>query len=756
MKKHKITILLILGIFIFIGCANKNQSRKIENLKAFTKLYGYVRWFHPSDEAQTIDWDKFACYGSQIVENAPNSTALKDSLLKLFSPIAPSLQIYSKSEDYNLDSVSYIPETGNNIYPVYWQHLGVKLNKTPADIYKSVRVNRINKNDYKKTPAFGKSLNASALKGKTIELEVRVKSENDVNGNVFFEALSTNDYWNLSKSFNPVFFNNSDWETITLQRKVGANDIHLFVGFSTIENSNIFIDNLKLTVKTDEKDSVIYENNFDNFDDFVDDFSNGFFNYKNLPFDVQKISVNLNSDSCYTVEFSEDFKLFSNYLEYDEVINERIHDKIIVSLPLVLQASDYNTYPITPKEKLRKFQNELIYYSTSKKSKDMGSLVITWNVIQHFFPYFEELGISWENELNSLFENYYNGENTYKILQKLTAKLCDGHVYVSNIQNKKYYKVPINWEWVRDKLLINGVYDNSIQLVPGDEVIKINGRKSKLYFAEIEETISAGTKGWSKYNSQAVALFGEKNDTIDLLYENYEGIQKNIQLEYSMLYKDYYSKSVNLIQYKEIENNILYLNLDQISMDKINSLIPTLNNYKGIICDLRGYPNNNFEFLKHLITQKDTVGNWVQTPQITFPDGKMVGYSFPNEDNGMIPKEPHLNVPIVFITDGSAISAAESYLMFVKHYNLGTIIGQPTAGANGMVNAFKLPNGFAVSFTGAKVVNFDGSQHFMVGVLPDIYVEKTVEGIKAEKDEFLIKAIQILKSEINKNKKNAT
>ena len=33
----------------------------IENVRAFAKLYGYVRWFHPSDEASAIDWDKPCC-----------------------------------------------------------------------------------------------------------------------------------------------------------------------------------------------------------------------------------------------------------------------------------------------------------------------------------------------------------------------------------------------------------------------------------------------------------------------------------------------------------------------------------------------------------------------------------------------------------------------------------------------------------------------------------------------------------------------
>ena len=50
-----------------------------------------------------------------------------------------------------------------------------------------------------------------------------------------------------------------------------------------------------------------------------------------------------------------------------------------------------------------------------------------------------------------------------------------------------------------------------------------------------------------------------------------------------------------------------------------------------------------------------------------------------------------------------------------------------------------------------KVLKHDGSQHHAVGVLPDVYVEKTIEGVKVGKDEYLEKAIEIIleKSDAN-------
>ena len=145
-SKYSLVVILI----FLVGCTKQPVSlnKKTENIKAFAKLYGYVRWFHPSDEAQQINWDKFAIYGVKTVENATNVVALKDSLLKLFLPIAPALDIYQITEKSDFDISKIIPADTSAYKPVFWQHSGVKLNETPLDTYHSLRINRIDGSDF--------------------------------------------------------------------------------------------------------------------------------------------------------------------------------------------------------------------------------------------------------------------------------------------------------------------------------------------------------------------------------------------------------------------------------------------------------------------------------------------------------------------------------------------------------------------------------------------------------------------------------
>lgn len=109
----------------------------------------------------------------------------------------------------------------------------------------------------------------------------------------------------------------------------------------------------------------------------------------------------------------------------------------------------------------------------------------------------------------------------------------------------------------------------------------------------------------------------------------------------------------------------------------------------------------------------------------------------------MIAQKPHLDAKVFFLLDGSAISYAESFMGFIEHYDLATIVGQPSAGTNGNVNRFQVPGGYNITWTGMKVFKHDGSPLHGVGILPDVYVQKTIQGIRENRDEFLEKAIEL-------------
>src|SRR4029079_19194659 len=143
----------------------------------------------------------------------------------------------------------------------------------------------------------------------------------------------------------------------------------------------------------------------------------------------------------------------------------------------------------------------------------------------------------------------------------------------------------------------------------------------------------------------------------------------------------------------------------------------------GVVFDLRGYPTSDRSWLGHLLSNPDT-RKWMFVPHVIHPDYEDVP-SFEEYGWGVSPAEPHVAGKVAFITAPGASSYAESLMGFVEGYQLGAIVGSPTAGANGNVNPFTVPGGYTVVFTGMKVTRMDGRQHHIEGVQPTHPVQRT-------------------------------
>ena len=83
---------------------------------------------------------------------------------------------------------------------------------------------------------------------------------------------------------------------------------------------------------------------------------------------------------------------------------------------------------------------------------------------------------------------------------------------------------------------------------------------------------------------------------------------------------------------------------------------------------------------------------------------------------------------------------------YVRDYKLGTIIGGTTAGANGNIANVSLRGGFVMTLTGMRVTQHDGkTPYHTMGVSPDIPMEPTLAGIRAGRDELLVRALAALR-----------
>lgn len=101
------------------------SSQGLDNLVIFSRLLGYIRYFHPSDQAAETNWEELAIRGVHTVETAKDSTALIEKLKTIFTPIAPTVRIFATEESLTV-SPTLKPDTQNSLQLVTWEHYGVK------------------------------------------------------------------------------------------------------------------------------------------------------------------------------------------------------------------------------------------------------------------------------------------------------------------------------------------------------------------------------------------------------------------------------------------------------------------------------------------------------------------------------------------------------------------------------------------------------------------------------------------------------
>lgn len=417
-------------------------------------------------------------------------------------------------------------------------------------------------------------------------------------------------------------------------------------------------------------------------------------------------------------------------------------------VPLALFADEKGTLPHSSANDSKPSETRSMTSGNDRATR-LAAVALVWNVFQHFYPYFDVVKTDWDRSLRDALSSAASDSDArafLNTLRRLVAQLHDGHGRVSHRSSVSDSALPLLLGWVEGRLVIIRVApEGSGGLKAGDIVLKVDGQAIDQFVAEREPLISGATPQWIRYRLLEELSFGEKDSEVTLETQRQSGETYSIKLSRTVPLERFYQQDnfseSGLPKIDELKPGIFYLNLDQIKGDDFEKLLPKLESAKGIIFDVRGYPKELFLVISHLIDSPVTTARW-NVPIVTYPDRKQMSFQFSNWP--VQPIAPRLKAKIAFITDGRAISQAETFMGIIENYKIGDIVGETTAGTNGNYNPFMLPGGYGVTWTGMKVLKHDGSQHHGVGIKPTVPVSRTLRGVAEGRDEFLERAIEVV------------
>jgi hypothetical protein len=377
---------------------------------------------------------------------------------------------------------------------------------------------------------------------------------------------------------------------------------------------------------------------------------------------------------------------------------------------------------------------------------NLADVVVAWNVFRHFYPYWPDLTrdphVDWDERLAGHLRAAAAATTRAQqreVLQLLVADAHDGHGGVTDPSAAATRgALPIQARPIEGRIV---VIASDAPAVPVGAVVTAVDRRPARRWLDDRVRLKSGSAQW-KTELVLRVMECEQGTTVEVTLDDGGGRLRSVPLVCGT------RRAKPLPERRpeplaELSPGLWYVDLTRATYQQVVPALPRLAEARGVVFDVRGYPTDaGASILPHLLDAPER-DRWMHVDRITGPFGR-VGGVFDIGWN-VQPRTPAIAGRRVFLTDGRAISYAESVMGYVADRKLGTIVGAPTAGTNGNVVLFDLPGGCEIAFTGMRVTRHDGTtRRHLIGIAPDVPLDPTIDGIRRGRDELLEKAVALI------------
>lgn len=177
---------------------------------------------------------------------------------------------------------------------------------------------------------------------------------------------------------------------------------------------------------------------------------------------------------------------------------------------------------------------------------------------------------------------------------------------------------------------------------------------------------------------------------------------------------------------------------------QLDELVASAQPAKAIIIDIRINGGGSPEFVNAVM------GRLVRLRRVASFGQRKTG-SGPRDFTPLQPyyyevaSRPALAKPVVLLTSGASISAADHFAMGLKGLDFVTIVGENTGGLFSSMLGARLPNGWEFSLSNERYFSRDSICYEAVGVPPDIRSANTRDDLLSDRDTVLLAALDFLK-----------
>jgi hypothetical protein len=249
-----------------------------------------------------------------------------------------------------------------------------------------------------------------------------------------------------------------------------------------------------------------------------------------------------------------------------------------------------------------------------------------WAAIHYLYPYRDLMGEDWAAVLREFIprmEKAASGLEYARLLEDMGTHIHDGHVSViSKVLREANGAavLPLGVRMIEGAPVVTRLDDEAAAKAAGIEIgdilLKIDGEAALARIEEAKKHIASATPQWLGLLAANEILRGPDKSTATLVIRGRNGEEREVTLARASprAWRGSGGRKGDIV--RVLNGNIGYVDLERLTVPMVDEMFDKLKDTKGIVFDMRDYPNGTAWLIAPRLTEKNDVA-WrdISTPR---------------------------------------------------------------------------------------------------------------------------------------------
>jgi C-terminal processing protease CtpA/Prc len=469
---------------------------------------------------------------------------------------------------------------------------------------------------------------------------------------------------------------------------------------------------------------------------------------------IDRLGVLPDCDPCASAPVNSHLIARLDWIQDATAVGATLGDKLMAIYERRLASAPFYAAKALPDNNLGthfRFENAYEQFEFPDAGYRLLAVFRFWNLVEYLFPYRNLIDRAWHSvlaEYVSLVPSMTSMDEYHRQMTRLIAEIGDGHAKWRNAKG-----LPLSgscylnarFRSVEDQFVVwsKSLFSERDRegLIPGDALLAIDGQSIKSRIASAEPYFPASNRTAQLRDLSWAIARGTCIEVVVDVQRN--GVEKQVRerrIDPGQLDMTRFRHIRPGDVFQVLSPDVVYLSLYAAKATDIAGYLARAKTSKGLIIDLRTYPSDVVAFALG--------AQLVSTPtpfsRFTRPDSGNPGAFKWGDSIVLTPRVPYFDKKVVVLVDENTQSRAEYTAMALRASPNVTIVGSQTAGADGDFVAFTLPGALRGGFSSIGVFYSDQRATQKVGIVPDVWSEPTIQGIRDGRDEVLETGLRLI------------